>query len=148
MNRKELKQFVLSKLNVQIEQLQNQITDLTQDAQNDAKSSAGDKHETGLAMMHIEQEKRSHKLSQLIQLKQLAAQLPEEKLHNKIAIGSIVRTNQAIFYLSIPLPQFTYQNKTVYCISAQAPLTQLLLNQHVGSKITFNKITYEILEIF
>lgn len=148
MNRKELKQFVLNKLNVHIEQLQNQIADLTQDAQNDAKSSAGDKHETGLAMMHLEQEKMSNKLSQLIQLQKFAAQFPEEKQHNKIAIGAIVKTNQALFYLGIPLPQFTYQNKTVYCISMQAPLAQLLINQQVGSKITFNRMTYEIVEIF
>ena len=32
------------------------ISDLAQDAQNDAKGSAGDKHETALSMMHLEQE--------------------------------------------------------------------------------------------
>ena len=31
------------------------IAGLTEDAQNDAKGSAGDKHETALSMMHLEQ---------------------------------------------------------------------------------------------
>lgn len=32
------------------------IVALTEDSKNDAKGSAGDKHETALSMMHIEQE--------------------------------------------------------------------------------------------
>ena len=42
------------------------ISDLAQDAQNDAKGSAGDKHETALAMMHIEQEKLNQKLAEIV----------------------------------------------------------------------------------
>lgn len=40
------------------------IDSLTQDAQNDAKSSAGDKHETTLSKLHIEQEKIAIKLKE------------------------------------------------------------------------------------
>ena len=42
------------------------ISDLTIDAQNDAKGSAGDKHETALSMMHLEQEKITKKLTEAI----------------------------------------------------------------------------------
>ena len=42
------------------------ILGLTEDAQNDAKGSAGDKHETALSMMHIEQEKLNHKLKEIL----------------------------------------------------------------------------------
>jgi hypothetical protein len=38
------------------------IAALTEDSKNDAKGSAGDKHETALSMMHIEQEKLNYKL--------------------------------------------------------------------------------------
>ena len=48
----------LSKLlSEKINELRFMISDLAQDAQNDAKGSAGDKHETALSMMHLEQEK-------------------------------------------------------------------------------------------
>ena len=40
-----------------IDVFQDMISGLTIDAQNDAKGSAGDKHETALSMMHLEQEK-------------------------------------------------------------------------------------------
>ncbi len=75
MNRKELKQLVLDTLKNQIETIQNQILALSEDAQNDAKSSAGDKHETGLAMMHLEQEKLNVKLMELLDMQQIALKL-------------------------------------------------------------------------
>jgi hypothetical protein len=36
------------------------------DSKNDAKGSAGDKHETALSMMHIEQEKLNYKLREVV----------------------------------------------------------------------------------
>ena len=101
MDRKELKQLVLDTLNNQIETIQNQISALSQDAQNDAKSSAGDKHETGLAMMHLEQEKLNAKLIELLAMQQIALKLSEIKKVEKVVLGSIVKTNKAVYlYIS------------------------------------------------
>ena len=48
------------------------LDSLTTDAQNDAKSSAGDKHETTLSKLHIEQEKIAIKLKEAyVQLQQI-----------------------------------------------------------------------------
>ncbi|WP_309597387.1 hypothetical protein [Flavobacterium davisii] len=52
-----------------IDVFQDMIIDLTKDASNDAKGSAGDKHETALSMMHLEQEKLSTKLREAIESK-------------------------------------------------------------------------------
>jgi hypothetical protein len=43
---------------------------LQEDSKNDAKGSAGDKHETALSMMHIEQEKLNYKLREVVTQKQ------------------------------------------------------------------------------
>ena len=40
-----------------IDAFRDMIAEFTTDAANDAKGSAGDKHETALSMMHLEQEK-------------------------------------------------------------------------------------------
>ena len=52
-----------------IDVFRDMISNLTEDAQNDAKGSAGDKHETALSMMHIEQEKLNHKLREILDQK-------------------------------------------------------------------------------
>ena len=148
MDRKELKQLVLNVLNNQIEAIQNQISSLSEDAQNDAKSSAGDKHETGLAMMHLEQEKLNAKLIELLDMQQTASKLSNVKTVKKVVLGSIVKTNKAVFYLSVPIQPVNYKNVQVFCVSVHAPLIQYLLNKEVGVEVTFNNITHKILEIF
>ncbi|MEY4433193.1 MAG: hypothetical protein RLZZ44_1327, partial [Bacteroidota bacterium] len=52
-----------------IDFFQDMIVALTEDSKNDAKGSAGDKHETALSMMHIEQEKINHKLAEVLDQK-------------------------------------------------------------------------------
>jgi transcription elongation GreA/GreB family factor len=148
MDRKELKQLVLNTLNNQIEAIQKQISSLSEDAQNDAKSSAGDKHETGLAMMHLEQEKLNAKLIELLDMQQIALKLSENKTIEKVVLGSIVKTNKAVFYLSVPMQPVNYKNTQVFCVSVHAPLIQHLLNKEIGHQVTFNNIPYKILEIY
>lgn len=148
MDRKELKQLVLNALNNQIEVIQNQISSLSEDAQNDAKSSAGDKHETGLAMMHLEQEKLNAKLIEFLDMQQIALKLSENKTVDKVVLGSIVKTNKAVFYVSVPIQSVHYKNTQVFCVSVHAPLIQSLLNKEVGAEVTFNNISHKIVEIY
>jgi len=147
MTRVDVKLALLQQLTNQIETLQNQIADLTIDAQNDAKSSAGDKHETGLAMMHLEQEKLNAKLTDLINHKTLVQKLPENEVTTKIGLGSLVKTDKALFYVSIAFLAFKVKNQMVMFISSPAPLMQVLLNKEVGNEVVFNNISYKILEI-
>ncbi len=148
MNRKEIKQLVLTVLNNQIAAIQNQISLLSEDAQNDAKSSAGDKHETGLAMMHLEQEKLNAKLAALLDMQQIALKLSENKTVEKVVLGSIVKTNKAVFYISVPIQPVNHNNTRVFCVSVHAPLVQNLLNKEIGAEITFNNISHKIIEIY
>ena len=61
-----IKQHHLVLLQDKIDVYQDMISGLSEDAQNDAKGSAGDKHETALSMMHLEQEKLTNKLKETI----------------------------------------------------------------------------------
>ena len=77
------------------------IADLTEDAKNDAKGSAGDKHETALSMMHLEQEKLNQKLKEVIETKSIFDSIDFEKTNAKVTTGSLVLTND--IYFLIPL---------------------------------------------
>lgn len=147
MTQLEVKSELLSKLTQQIESIQKQIADLAIDAQNDAKSSAGDKHETGLAMMHLEQEKLNAKLNELLQNKNTVLKLPATDTTTKVGLGTLVKTDKAIFYVSIAFMAFKVQNQLVMFISPSAPLMQVLINKEVEAEVEFNNISYKILEI-
>ncbi len=120
------------------------ISDLAQDAQNDAKGSAGDKHETALAMMHIEQEKLNQKLAEIIGQKNTIDKIDADAVHVKIALGSLVQTNEMLFYISGALPKITIDNKTIIAVSPESPLGSQLLGKSVGDEITINNIRFHI----
>jgi len=148
MERIEIKKLVLNYLKNQITNINSQIVALAQDAQNDAKSSAGDKHETALSMMHLEQEKLNLKLAELLKMQQSAQQLAENKLSEHVVLGSIVHTNSAIFYVSVPIQPIIFNDLKIICVSIHAPLIQQFLNKTVGNVINFNNVSYKIEAIY
>ena len=120
------------------------ISDLAQDAQNDAKGSAGDKHETALAMMHIEQEKLNQKLAEIVGQKNTIDKIDADAIHAKVALGSLVQTNEMLFYISTALPKITIDNKTIIAVSPESPLGSQLLGKSVGDEITINNNRFHI----
>ena len=77
------------------------ISGLSEDAQNDAKGSAGDKHEIALSMMHIEQEKLNHKLKEILDQKIIIDKIDASVNHIKIALGSIIQVNEMLLFSPI-----------------------------------------------
>lgn len=143
-DKKEIKKYLEIEIENKINILKTQINDLTLDAQNDAKGSAGDKHETGLAMMHLEQEKLSLKLEQTIKQLQTVRAIAIDSPHQVIALGSLVDTGTAIFFVSEALPHFTLNKKTIFPLSTQAPIYSELKGKRIGETLCFNNKEIQI----
>ena len=120
------------------------ISDLAQDAQNDAKGSAGDKHETTLSMMHLEQEKLNQKLAEIIEQKNIIDKIDADAIHTKVALGSLVQTNNMLFYISAALPKIQLEDKTIIAVSPQSPLGNQLMRKSVGDEVAINTNRFQI----
>jgi transcription elongation GreA/GreB family factor len=131
-------------LSEKINELRFMISDLAQDAQNDAKGSAGDKHETALSMMHLEQEKLNQKLTEIIGQKNSVDKIDADVIHNKVALGSLVQTNEMLFYISAALPKIQLENKTIIAVSPESPLGSQLLRKSLGDEVEINKNRFQI----
>lgn len=131
-----------------IDVFQDMILGLTIDAQNDAKGSAGDKHETTLSMMHLEQEKLNHKLSEILVQKAILDTIDAAQVHSKIALGSLVQTNGMWLFISTALPKITINEVTVIAVSPQSPLGSKLLGNTVGFQFEIHTTPYLIETIF
>ena len=130
-----------------IDVFQDMIEGLTQDSLNDAKGSAGDKHETGLSMMHLEQEKLSSKLREAIEYKSILEKIDPAQNHIKIGLGSLVKTNKLTVFVSCALPKLVVDGQTVFGISPQSPLGIQLMGNVPNTKFSLNNVEYQILEI-
>ena len=131
-----------------IDVFQDMISGLTIDAQNDAKGSAGDKHETALSMMHIEQEKLNHKLKEVLEQQAILNKIDAAQLHKKVALGSLVQANGMLLFISAALPKITHGDKTIFALSPQSPLGSKLMGNEVGFSVEVNEKMYLIESIF
>ena len=106
--------------------------------QTETKSSAGDKHETGRAMLQLEMEKASQQLSGVYQMKAVLSKINPNKKSEIVHLGSIVETNFENYFLSISAGELNAENKTFYAISVSSPIGRLLLGKTINKKIIFN----------
>jgi len=119
------------------------------DAGNDeTKSSTGDKHETGKAMMQLEQEKIGIQLGEMQQLHKILDGIPIALSKSKITAGSVILTNHGMFYISVPAGKISFDNLSFIAISGLSPLGQLFLNTSIGLVVEFRSTYYTIIEAF
>jgi transcription elongation GreA/GreB family factor len=137
-----------------LEALNNKINDLRLILQesypsmfDDSKSSAGDKHETALAMAQLEQEKLTKQLNILL-LQEASMKVIDPSLkHQKITIGSLVETDKGWYYFSISLGQLICQNNAFFALSLEAPLGQIMRGKVAGEQVIFNGMITEIIGV-
>jgi hypothetical protein len=127
-----------------IDAFRDMIVGLTEDSKNDAKGSAGDKHETALSMMHIEQEKFSAKLKEVLAQKTVLDKLDPSVVAETIILGSLVKANGIYLYLSLALPKINVDGINIIALSPQSPLGNKLMGNQVGFTFEINTTTYII----
>jgi hypothetical protein len=123
------------------------IAALTEDSKNDAKGSAGDKHETALSMMHLEQEKINRKLREVLDQKVVLDKIDSSITAKHIIIGSLIKANEIYLYLSVALPKISVEGINVIALSPQSPLGSKLLGNQEGFSFEINGTKYLVEEI-
>ncbi len=121
--------------------------ELSDDAGSEMKSSAGDKHETGRAMLQLEQEKNAEQLLKASALLKIMERIDPALRADKVALGAMVATSRGNFYIAISAGRLNIDGKDYYAISPQAPIAAKLMGAQVNHKILFNGVEYAIDEI-
>jgi transcription elongation GreA/GreB family factor len=115
---------------------------------NDAKSSAGDKHEVGVAMVQLEQEKLGKQVQIIEEQLTLLSRMDPTKEHLRISLGSLVKCENQWYYFSIGHGLLTVENQSIFCLNPQAPLGKELLGKTTGDLVSFQGRKMVIQSIF
>jgi hypothetical protein len=142
--KQKIHQHYLQLVQDRIDVLKDMIAALTEDSKNDAKGSAGDKHETALSMMHIEQEKLNHKLKEVLVQKAILEKIDSTTIAKTIIVGSLVKANGIYLYLCAALPKIAIEGTNVIALSPQSPLGNKLMGNKVGFSFEINGTMYSI----
>lgn len=127
-------------INHTIDQIQIALTSET-------KSSAGDKHETGRAMLQLEREKAGNQLAEIQKTKALLSKINVFKSSEKVSLGSVVYTTQANYFIAISAGELTLENEKFYAISSNTPIGKLLMSKSVGEVVQFRQDKFIIEKI-
>ena len=130
-----------------IETAQKGMNDVQSAANNETKSSVGDKYETGRAMMHLEKNKFAIQLSEALQLKQQLAQIQQDKICIQVEQGSLIKTNKGYFFIAVSIGKMILSQQAYFVISLASPIGKVFHHTKKGDNISFRKTTYQILEI-
>lgn len=151
MKKNKLKQLLFDKCSDYIETrwltIQSNIEELQESLSSETKSSAGDKHETGRAMLQLEREKAGQQLAEIENVKNALTQINIEKVSETVIIGSLVYTSQYNYFISISAGLITVDSEIFYAISPQTPMGQLLLGKRVGDRVDFREQVIVVEEI-
>ncbi len=127
--------------------LHTKLADLVSDNTSNAKSSAGDKHETAVSMMQLEQEKINNQLKIYDEQLKVLDVINPENVSSLIGLGSLIVTSRQLIYISVGIGKIQYPagaGTELIIISLQAPLAQALKGKCVNESVEFNKIRYAI----
>ncbi|MGB0882243.1 MAG: 3-oxoacyl-ACP synthase [Vicingaceae bacterium] len=130
-----------------IAELERIIKEAQTAANNETKSSAGDKHETGRAMAQLETEKLTNQLNEALKLTELLHKINPKEKHQLIGLGSLVLTNNGNFFISASLGKTELNNETYFAISSISPIGKLLISKKEKDSFSFNGKNYTIKKI-
>ena len=146
-DRSELVKACRDYLQTKVSVVRKAMDGLKEDLENESKSSAGDKFETGREMINIEWNKLSVQLSEYDRLGNILNRIEEHKPNGNVVLGSIVVTDAAKYFISIPAGEIKSGHEKFYAVGIKAPIAQILLGKKVGEKMTFNGRQFTIKEI-
>ncbi|WP_234415969.1 GreA/GreB family elongation factor [Flagellimonas amoyensis] len=147
MIKEQLLKFCWDYVGEKAQRLKNSNADLQESLDSETKNSTGDKHETGRAMVQLEQEKLAQQFTELERTKSILQRVDVRKRSETIGLGSLVRTNAADYFIAISAGAFKQEGKPIYCISQEAPIAQLLMGKKKDETFVFNGNSHTVLEV-
>lgn len=143
----DIRQKMLQILEERIAKSTAALQSLKEARDKETKSSAGDKFETGRAMVQQEQERLSKQLMQLLELQKDVFQLKPSQAHESVELGSLVKTNNGNYYLSVALGRIALDGENYFALSLNSPIGKLLKGKKATDEFQFQEKRFEILEV-
>ena len=148
----ELKEKLLNEcekaLKQRLDVVVNTINDINESLQSETKSTAGDKHETGRAMLHLEREKAGKQMAAIKEQQQLLRKVNINHSNNLVALGSIVFTDEYNYFICVSLGELVIEKNRFFAISLNTPLGKELLGKATNDIVNWRGKRLNIIKVF
>ncbi len=146
--KESLKQFCKTLIEQRIQTTKALIDNAQQAANNEEKSSAGDKYETARAMGHLDKDMHTRQL--LENIKELAnlRDVNAHTLYNFANTGAFIQCTGMSLFIAAGAGKQLFNGQTVLFLSPAAPLAKLVMHKKAGEHFLFNGKDMVIEDVF
>lgn len=117
-------------------------------ANNEEKSSAGDKYETARAMGQSNRDMNARQLHEAQKDLTFLNSLNTSALHSSVTTGSVISISDTFLFIAIGLGPVKVGDITVMVVSYKSPLFEQLRHKTAGSTILFQNREQTISNVF
>ena len=143
----ELQQQCKGLIKLRYDSINKTISDIEYSLKEESKSTSGDKHHTGRAMLQIERENAGNQLREIEKVMHQLGKVGISLASETIRLGSIVETNQSNFFMSISVGKLETNNLIYLGVAPNSPIGMCLLGKTKGDQFNFNGKVYKILAV-
>jgi hypothetical protein len=144
----KLKNLGLDMLQRRIARAQESMDQAQQAANNEEKSSAGDKYETGRAMGQLQKEMHGRQLAEYAKEVKALQSIVTDSLCDSAGPGAYVQASGVAFFVSAGLGRQEVEGLTILFVSPVAPLALSLQNKKPGDSILFNGASMVVEDVY
>ncbi|MEZ4857401.1 MAG: 3-oxoacyl-ACP synthase [Flavobacteriaceae bacterium] len=143
-----LYQVCFEKVDNRYQKIKQTIADIDESLLEEDKSSAGDKHETGRAMLQIDRENASKQMQEVVLVQELLKKMDIKSTSDYVRLGSLVKTDKYMYFISLSIGPIEINEIPYVCIALNSPIGQTLAGKRKGDSIVFNDTNQKILAIY
>lgn len=131
-----------------VENAKKAMDEAQQAANNEEKSTAGDKYDTSRAMSQNIRDMNAKQLQEALKDLAVLQQIKTDLTFQQVKLGSVVKTSEGNYFISISAGQLKIDNEVYFAVSTISPLGQAMLNKKAGEEFTFREKSVMIKEVF
>lgn len=147
MNKGAIHASCMSLLEERLHLIREEMLSLQASAEEETKSSAGDKYETAREMIQGEKEKQSSRLEETTKFLHIVKGIRPDETSAIVKPGSLVQTDAGWMYLAVGLGAIKVEGANVFVISPVSPIGQAMLDKKVGDEYQLNGKVQRIKEL-
>ena len=134
-----------SQLTAAVNEAERHLSSLQDALASESKSTAGDKHETGRAMIHQEMRQVNGTLQRSrLALQELTRMQSSSEPPLRVASGVLVETNGPWVLVGLPFGKMNVEETLVLGVSSEAPLAKSWSGAELGDEVRMGPSTFLI----
>jgi len=130
-----------------IKNTEEAIVSAQESANEETKSSSGDKFETGRAMMQREVENLSVQLTEARKLEEILIHLNPGLEHQSVSKGALVITSLGKYYISVSAGKISHDGEDFFAIAPASPIGEAMDGLKAGDTFQWQNKTIKIEKI-